>query len=83
MGRRSTSRAAMGLPPLRKYWQWINQYERLAGAIERQRRKAHDKGRRKCRCTAYPWPHRPGGGLCRWPEAPLEQWQRGDCEHRP
>lgn len=18
--------------------------------------------------TAYPWPHRPGGGLCRWPE---------------
>ncbi len=23
-----------------------------------------------CRCTAYSWPHRPGGGLCRWPEEP-------------
>lgn len=24
-----------------------------------------------CRCKAYQWPHRPGGGLCRWPLAPL------------
>ena len=24
-----------------------------------------------CRCGAYQWPHRPGGGLCRWPEEPL------------
>ncbi len=24
-----------------------------------------------CRCLAYNWPHRPGGGLCRWPELPL------------
>lgn len=23
-----------------------------------------------CTCTAYNWPHRPGGGLCRWPDAP-------------
>jgi len=23
-----------------------------------------------CSCSAYPWPHRPGGGLCRWPEKP-------------
>jgi hypothetical protein len=23
-----------------------------------------------CRCGAYAWPHRPGSGLCRWPEAP-------------
>ena len=23
-----------------------------------------------CRCAAYAWPHRPGGGLCRWPEEP-------------
>lgn len=23
-----------------------------------------------CRCQAYQWPHRPGGGLCRWPEVP-------------
>ena len=23
-----------------------------------------------CRCAAYQWPHRPGGGLCRWPDPP-------------
>lgn len=23
-----------------------------------------------CRCDAYQWPHRPGGGLCRWPDVP-------------
>jgi hypothetical protein len=29
----------------------------------------------KCRCRAYPFPHRPGGGLCRWPDAPLRELQ--------
>jgi hypothetical protein len=23
-----------------------------------------------CLCVAYAWPHRPGGGLCSWPEPP-------------
>jgi hypothetical protein len=23
-----------------------------------------------CRCPAYPWPHRPAGGLCMWPHLP-------------
>ena len=23
-----------------------------------------------CHCAAYKWPHRPGGGLCRWPLPP-------------
>ena len=23
-----------------------------------------------CRCVAYPFPHRPGSGLCKWPDAP-------------
>jgi hypothetical protein len=23
-----------------------------------------------CRCVAYPFPHRPAGGLCEWPDAP-------------
>jgi hypothetical protein len=23
-----------------------------------------------CTCAAYKWPHRPGGGLCRWPDPP-------------
>lgn len=24
----------------------------------------------KCDCEAYAWPHRPGSGLCRWPDQP-------------
>jgi hypothetical protein len=24
-----------------------------------------------CTCPAYNWPHRPGGGLCRWPDPPI------------
>ena len=23
-----------------------------------------------CNCVAYAWPHRPGGGLCNWPDPP-------------
>lgn len=23
-----------------------------------------------CHCAAYQWPHRPGGGLCKWPDEP-------------
>ena len=23
-----------------------------------------------CTCAAYQWPHKPGGGLCRWPDPP-------------
>ena len=23
-----------------------------------------------CNCPAYPWPHRPASGLCRWPLSP-------------
>jgi hypothetical protein len=26
-----------------------------------------------CTCRAYGWPHRPGGGLCRWPDLPTEK----------
>ena len=67
--------AALNLPPLRQYWREINRQEREAKAKERADRKARDKKRRKCQCKAYPWPHRPGGGLCRWPDPPQEVWQ--------
>jgi hypothetical protein len=66
----------MGLLPLREFWRAINRSEREAQANERAKRKAHDKCRAKCRCEAYPWPHRPGGGLCRYPDPPLERYQR-------
>jgi hypothetical protein len=34
------------------------------------------KSKRKvCTCPAYPWPHRPRGGLCRHPDLPLESFK--------
>ena len=76
MSRKPKCIESLGLPPLRQYWRGINRQERQAEAAERARRKARDKKRRKCRCEAYPWPHRPGGGMCRWPDPPVERWQR-------
>lgn len=29
----------------------------------------------KCTCAAYPFPHRPGGGLCNWPYEPSHRWK--------
>ena len=77
MGRHSKVIAAVyaGMPPLREWWRQINREEREEEAHVRANRKARDKKRPKCRCEAYPWPHRPKGGLCRWPEPPLERWQ--------
>lgn len=28
------------------------------------------RGKPVCKCPAYNWPHRPGGGLCEWPDPP-------------
>lgn len=74
--------ALCGWGPLRQYWQDINRRKRAATAAKRVQRKAIDQRRPKCRCAAYPWPHRPGGGLCRHPEPPLERWQPKPS-HRP
>jgi len=73
----------LGLPPLREYWRDINRQERQAETQLRAKRKAGDKKRRKCTCEAYPWPHRPGGGLCRWPDPPTQRYQRRDWTYRP
>lgn len=29
-------------------------------------------GFKPCACAAYAWPHRPGGGLCLWPDPPAQ-----------
>ncbi|MHB1157671.1 MAG: hypothetical protein ACYC26_12660 [Phycisphaerales bacterium] len=63
------------LPPLRQYWQEINRRERQAKTLKRVKQKARDKRRKPCTCGAYSWPHRQGGGLCRYPEPPVECWQ--------
>ena len=75
MGRRSKAWGELGLLPLRQHWQQINREERAAQAELRAKRKARDKKRARCRCDAYRFPHRPGGGLCRWPDPPCVRWQ--------
>ena len=71
MGRR---RSEWG-PPLRQWWQEINRQERQVQAEQRKNRKARDEKRAKCRCDAYKFPHRPGSGLCRYPDPPAVRWQ--------
>ena len=34
-----------------------------------------------CHCEAYNWPHRPGGGLCRWPDDPHYRWPKPAGTH--
>src|SRR5262245_18355501 len=75
MGRRTKSWLMIGVPPLRQYWREINREDRMASAQIRVQRKTRDKRRRRCRCDAYKFPHRPGGGLCRYPDPPAVRWQ--------
>ena len=75
MGRRIGCFTAAGFPPLRQYWQEINRHDREVAAQVRAEHKARDQRRPRCRCEAYRWPHRPCGGLCRYPDPPVEKWQ--------
>ena len=36
-----------------------------------------------CRCVAYAWPHRPGGGLCEWPLEPTYRRTTRAGTHSP
>lgn len=74
MGRPTALAALFG--PAREWWQICRREDREAAKALRVRRKATDKARPKCRCKAYPWPHRPAGGYCRFPDQPTECWQR-------
>lgn len=80
MGRPKKCAAAMdaicGFGPIREYWQQMNRETCADEKQLRAKRKASDKKRRKCTCKAYPWPHRPSGGLCRWPDPPIECYVR-------
>ncbi|MCX5658362.1 MAG: hypothetical protein NTW19_01405, partial [Planctomycetota bacterium] len=76
MGRTPVVQAFFGFPTLRQYWQAVRREEREAAANQRARRKGSGKTRPKCRCKAYPWPHRPAGGFCRFPDPPTQCWQR-------
>jgi len=67
--------ADFDFPLLRQYWQEINRQERQVQSQKRAKRQAQDKRRRKCKCEAYKFPHRPGGGLCCYPDPPAVRWQ--------
>ena len=44
-----------------------NPYERNLRYLIKGEPKRHSP---VCHCDAYNWPHRPGGGLCNWPDPP-------------
>jgi hypothetical protein len=50
--------------------------QRCAGPTYKRRRKSNGVYREwttnapACSCVAYAWPHRPGSGLCNWPDPP-------------
>lgn len=59
------------------------EYERRCRE-RRERRVANGtaaKPRPTCRCPAYPWPHRVGGGKCRFPDPPLTTWEGKPGRH--
>lgn len=43
------------------------------GAYGSGRARPRRSRRPSCHCAAYAWPHRPGSGVCRWPDPPLDQ----------
>jgi hypothetical protein len=43
---------------------------RHTGPMPRRRAQTRKTSYPPCECPAYQWPHRPGGGLCRWPDVP-------------
>ena len=70
--RRCTSRRGDGLPC--KGWAvWSDPARRYGAHGGRRRwhgRSGYTTVYPPCTCVAYTFPHRPGGGLCRWPDPP-------------
>jgi hypothetical protein len=63
-----------------KAWALWNSPEQICSGHTYKKRRAQDIRTRilayktkhpPCRCEAYKWPHRPGGGVCRWPDPPI------------
>lgn len=58
--------------PCKQWAVWGDELQRCArhgGRIDEPHKpgKTHNPA---CRCFAYAWPHRPGSGLCQWPDMP-------------
>lgn len=72
--RKCTGRKADGTPC--QAWARWGDDRQLCSSHAIKKRKPSDgykvmKSKAKCECEAYQWPHRPGSGLCRWPDPPL------------
>jgi hypothetical protein len=63
--------------PCRAYANWGTElcaghtYKRRGKATEAHRYNGMRTNAPACTCVAYAWPHRPGGGRCRWPDPPI------------
>ena len=56
--------------PCRAYAAWGDIKQRCPAHGGRRRIAIGSYRHPNCSCSAYKWPHRPGGGLCRWPDSP-------------
>jgi len=77
--------------PCRAYACWDDPEQRCVQHAGRGHTGPQELGRRyreaprgvmPCRCVAYNWPHRPGAGFCRWPEAPTQRRTTPVGSHR-
>ncbi len=59
--------------PCRAYAAWGDVKQRCPAHGGRRRIATGSDRPPNCRCRAYAWPHRPGGGLCQWPDAPAQR----------
>lgn len=82
MGRWFKEISVLGLPPPRLFHRMCAAEDREIAEARKQHRKALDEQRPKCGCKAYPWPHRPAGGLCRHPDPPTEVWKPKEKRRR-
>jgi hypothetical protein len=56
--------------PCRAYAAWGDIRQRCPAHGGRRRIARGSDRAPSCGCGAYGWPHRPGGGLCQWPDPP-------------
>jgi hypothetical protein len=56
--------------PCRQWAMWDDPEGACYAHANPRTRRNRRVGAPPCTCPAYQWPHRPGGGLCRWPDPP-------------
>ncbi len=87
--RRCTARTRAGAP-CRAWACWDDPQQRCVIHAGRGHRGPQHPGHRPYRrarypaytCPAYQWPHRPGAGLCRWPDPPARCHPTPAVTHR-